>query len=78
MIDEIKQVETKRDMLIRTCDMLDKVFVRCVKDAEKKEDMSLLKKATALKRKCEETEAEVKALEDVLGVMNAKKNSLND
>ena len=50
LIDEIKQVETKRDMLIKTCDMLDKDFVRCVKDAEKKEDMSLLKKATALKR----------------------------
>ena len=44
----------------------------------KKEDKSLLKKATALKRKCEDTEAEVKALEDVLGVMNAKKYSLND
>ena len=48
----------QREMLIKTCDMLDKDFVRCVKDAEKKEDMSLLKKATALKRKCEETEAQ--------------------
>ena len=60
---------------LKHCSVLNKDFVECVKDAEKKEDMTMLKNM-ALKRKCEETE-EVKELEKVLGIINAKKKLLD-
>ena len=78
---EIKQVESKKSLFKKLAVYFqvyqDNDFIQFVKDAERKEDMTLLKKATALKRKREETEHEIKELEDILGVLKAKKTLLD-
>ena len=42
--------------------MLDTDFIQCIKNAEEKDDMSLVKKGNALKRKSEETKSEIDVL----------------
>ena len=42
--------------------MLDTDFIQCIKNAEEKDDTSLVKKGNALKRKSEETKSEIDVL----------------
>ena len=48
--------------LKQTIKMLDTDFIQCIKNAEEKDDMSLVKKGNALKRKSEETKSEIDVL----------------
>ena len=56
---EIKDVMQKKNILLEVCQKLDKEFVDIVKDAEKKNDMGLIVKANALKRKSEKKRLEI-------------------
>ena len=52
---DIENLCTKRSILKQTIKMLDTDFIQCIKSKEEKDDMSLVKKGNALKRKSEET-----------------------
>ena len=56
--------------------MLDLDFVQCIKLAEEKNDMSLVKKGNALKRKSEETKSELEILNSQLKVLKEKRQKL--
>ena len=51
-ISEINEVQLKHDEIAKTCKMLDEEFVASVRDAEEKNDMLLVVKANAMKRRC--------------------------
>ena len=50
----------------KTCDFLEKESFLAMQDSEKKNDMSFVKKANALKRRRDETDDEIKALQETL------------
>ena len=70
---EIEETKVKREQLVKTCEMLDSDFVSYVEEAEKKQDMKLISKANALKRRSEEKKEEIKKLEEAVGVLEEKK-----
>ena len=74
--DEIKDVETKRDQLKKTSEMLKGDFVKFVKEAEEKQDLVLISKANAMKRKADKKSEEIKKLEQALGISEQKRKSL--
>ena len=74
--DEIKDVETKRDQLKKTSEMLKGDFVKFVKEAEEKQDLVLIFKANAMKRKADKKSEEIKKLEQALGISEQKRKSL--
>ena len=50
------------DRLKEACQVLEKDFVRLVKEGEEKKDFDFIFKATAIKQKCEDKELEMKNL----------------
>ena len=52
-------------------------FIRYVEEAEKKQDISLISKANAMKRKSDEKNEEVKKLDEALGLLQKKLKSMN-
>ena len=74
--DEIKDVETKRDQLKKTSEMLKGDFVKFVKEAEEKQDLVLMSKANAMKPKADKKSEEIKKLEQAFGISEQKRKSL--
>ena len=74
--DEIKDVETKRDQLKKTSEMLKGDFVKFVKEAEEKQDLVLISKANAMKPKADKKSEEIKKLEQAFGISEQKRKSL--
>ena len=70
---DIEETKVKREQLVKTCEMLDSDFVSYVEEAEKKQDMKLISKANALKRRSEEKKEDIKKLEEAIGVLEEKK-----
>ena len=66
-------MQAKRDQLKKTSEMLQNDFVQYVEEAEKKQNISLISKATAMKRKADEKREEVKKLEKTLGILEQKR-----
>ena len=73
---DIESLSSKCKTLERTIKMLDSDFVECIKTAEKKNDMSLVKKGNALKRKSEETKSELDTLSDQIKVLKEKRRKM--
>ena len=73
---EIKDVMQKKNILLEVCQKLDKEFVDIVKDAEKKNNMGLIVKANALKRKSEEKRLEISTFDKAIEAMEAKRKKL--
>ena len=73
LCEEIKEVQAKRDQLKKTSEMLQNDFVQYVEEAEKKQNISLISKATSMKRKADEKREEVKKLEKTLGILEQKR-----
>ena len=73
---EIKDVMQKKNILLEVCQKLDKEFVDIVKDAKKKNDMGLIVKANALKRKSEEKRLEISTFDKAIEAMEAKRKKL--
>ena len=67
--DEMKDVETRRDQLKKTSEMLQGDFVKFVKEAEEKQDLMLISNANAMKRKADEKNEEVTKLDQALGIL---------
>ena len=67
--DEMKDVETRRDQLKKTSEMLQGDFVKFVKEAEEKQDLMLISNANAMKRKADEKNEEIKKLDQALGIL---------
>ncbi|XP_047123731.1 uncharacterized protein LOC124806683 [Hydra vulgaris] len=74
--DEIKDVETRRDQLKKTSEMLQFDFVKFVEEAEEKQDLGLISKANAMKRKANEKNKEIKKLELALCILEQKRKML--
>ena len=72
MNQEIKDVQAKCDQLKKTSEMLQNEFIQYVEEAEKKPSLSLISKATAMKRKPNEKREEVTNLEKTLGILEQK------
>ena len=53
--------------------MLQNEFIQYVEEAEKKKSLSLISKATAMKRKAGEKKEEVTKLEKTLGILEQKR-----
>ena len=53
--------------------MLQNEFIQYVEEAEKKQSLSLISKATAMKRKADEKREEVTELEQALGILEQKR-----
>ena len=56
--------------------MLDTDFVQCIKSAQEKNDMNLVKKGNALKRKSEETKSELDILLNEVKNLKEKRRKL--
>ena len=56
--------------------MLKGDFVKFVKEAEEKQDLVLIFKANAMKRKADKKNEEIKKLEQALGISEQKRKSL--
>ena len=69
MRQEIKDVQAKRDQFKKTSGMLQNEFIHHVEEPEKKQSLSLISKATAMKRKADEKREEVTKLEKTLGIL---------
>ena len=65
----MKDVETRRDQLKKTSEMLQGDFVKFVKEAEEKQDLMLISNANAMKRKADEKNEEIKKLDQALGIL---------
>ena len=76
IISEINEVQLKHDEIAKTCMMLDEEFVASVRDAEENNDMLLVVKANAMKRRCEEKKVEIKELEKALAILPEKRKKL--
>ena len=70
MNQEIKDVQAKCDQLNKTSETLQNEFIQY---AEKKQSLSLISKATAMKRKADEKREEVTELEQALGILEQKR-----
>ena len=64
------------DRLKKTCQVLEKDFVRLVKVGEEKKDFDFIFKATATKRTCEDKELEMKNLQDKITSLKDKKQKM--
>ena len=71
---DIKNLRTKCTK--RTIKMLDTDFIKCIKSAQEKDDMNLVKKENALKRKSEETNLELDVLLNEVKNLNGKRRKL--
>ena len=49
--NEIADVQSNSESLVQTCGILEKEFVECFAEAERKQDIKTMSKANALKRK---------------------------
>ena len=77
ILSEIEDVKFQITLLTKTSVMLEKEFVSCVEQAEKENDISLVSKANAVKRKSEEKKEDVAKLEGALLLLEEKKKKLN-
>ena len=67
--EKVKDVQAKHDQLRKTSEMLQNEFIQYVEEAEKKQSLSLISKATAMKGKADEKREEVTKLEKTLGIL---------
>ena len=63
----------KRDQLKKTSEMLQNEFIQYVEEAEKKQSLSLISKATAMKKKQTRKEKKWQKLEKTLGILEQKR-----
>ena len=68
----MKDVQAKRDQLKKTSELLQNEFIQYA-EAEKKQSLYLITKATAMKRKADEKREEVPKLEKTLGILEQKR-----
>ena len=68
----MKDVQAKRDQLKETSELLQNEFIQYA-EAEKKQSLYLITKATAMKRKADEKREEVPKLEKTLGILEQKR-----
>ena len=63
----------KRDQLKKTSEMLQNEFIQYVEEAEKKQNLFLISKVTAMERKADKKREEVTKLEKTLGILEKKR-----
>lgn len=73
---DIEKLKVQCKTLERTVEMLNTEFVDCIKHAEEKNDMSLVKKGNALKRKSEESKSELEILSKQIEDLKQKRKKL--
>ena len=63
----------QRNQLKKTSEMLQNEFIQYVEEAEKKQNLSLISKVTAMERKADKKREEVTKLEKTLGILEKKR-----
>lgn len=76
MTADIESLSSKCKTLERTIQMLDTEIVQCIKTAEEKDDMTLVKKGNALKRKSENTKSELDILNGQIKDLKEKRRKI--
>ena len=76
LLEEINAVSSKCVDLQNTSKALDEEFIVCIENAEKKNDMNLVIKGNALRRRSEEARTELKNLQEVLGILEKKQKKI--
>ena len=59
-----------------TSKTLDEEFIVCIKNAEKENDIYLVIKGSTLKRRSEKAQTELKKLQEVLGILEEKREKM--
>ena len=77
MTYEINSYQKECDRLKETCQVLEKDFVRLVKEGEEKKDFDFIFKATTINGKCEAKELEMKNLRDKITSLKAKRQKMS-
>ena len=78
LIANINEIELRKKALTGFCDSMDKEFLKLAKKTEKKQDLNLLSKGTALKRKEDEKRPEISLLESEICAFIIKKQKLSE
>ena len=68
----MKDLMQRKKLLVDACKNLDNEFIQVIREAKEKNDMKLIIKGNALKRKSEEKLSQVSALEDSLEILKEK------
>ena len=76
LLEEINAVSSKCVDLQNTIKTLDEEFILFIKNAEKKNDMNLVIKGNALKRRSEQAQTELKKLQEALGILEEKRKKM--
>ena len=77
MTNEINSYQKECDRLKETCQVLEKDFVCLAKEGEERKTFNFIFKATAIKRKCEDKELEMKNLQDKITSLKAKRQKMS-
>ena len=73
---EIIYLEEKKECLLKTRLMLDEEFFTLVEKAEKEQNLMLVIKATAMKRKNKDKKSEMEKIEKALDIPTKKKRGV--
>ena len=67
VLNEIKNIQAKSKQMRKLSEILHDDFMEYVEEAEKKQEISLISKASAMQRKSDDNKEEFKQLEESLG-----------
>ena len=73
---EMQDLTQRKQLLVYACENLDNEFIQVIREAGEKNDMRLVIKGNALKRKSEEKQSQVSALEDSLEILKEKRKKI--
>ena len=72
LTSEIKDINSKIDDIKKSYEMLDKLFVDCIMQAEKENDMHLVTKGNSFKWACNKKKEDIKNLVKTLNILTEK------
>ena len=72
----MKDLTERRQLLVDTCKKLDDEFIQVIREAEEKNDMKLIIKGHALKRKSDEKESQAGTLEESIKILKEKRRKI--
>ena len=72
----MKDLTQRKQSLVDTCKKLDDEFIQVIREADEKNDMKLIIKGNALKRKSDEKQNQVVTLEESIKILEEKRRKI--
>ena len=72
----MKDLTQRKQSLVDTCKKLDDEFIQVIREADEKNDMKLIIKGNALKRKSDEKQSQVVTLEESIKILEEKRRKI--